>query len=328
MTPIDRAQCIERARRVLRIETAALTEMAARLDDGFVRAVELLLACPGKVVVVGMGKSGLIGAKIAATLASTGTPAFFLHAAEANHGDLGVVHKSDAVIAVSHSGETEEILALLPAFRRLGLPVVAITGHAQSRLAKNADVVLDSGVAEEACPLGLAPTASTTAQLAMGDALAVALLEARDFTAEDFARIHPAGTLGKRLLTRVEDLMRRGADVARVRLDAPSTQVLLEISAKRQGMTVVEDEAGRLQGVVTDGDLRRALQKYGDLSGRVAADLMTTTPKSIVPHALASQAAHLMESHRISCLLVHDPQDPARIVGMLHLHDLMAAGII
>jgi arabinose-5-phosphate isomerase len=317
------ATSLARARRVLRIEAEA-----ARLDDGFARAVDILLRCQGKIVVVGMGKSGLVGAKIAATLASTGTPAFFLHAAEAAHGDLGVVHKADVIVAVSHSGETEEIVGLLPVFRRLGLPIVAITGAPQSRLGRTADVILDSGVTEEACPLGLAPTASTTAQLAMGDALAVALLEARGFTAEDFARIHPAGTLGKRLLTCVEDLMHAGDAVPRVKLNAPATQVLLEMSAKRLGATVVEDDAGALRGVITDGDLRRGLQKFGDLAGRVASDLMTVNPKSVAPDALASRAAHLMETHSISCLLVHDIADPRRIVGMIHVHDLMKAGII
>jgi len=319
---------LERARRVLRIEAEAIERTSQRLDDNFAQAVELLLGCAGKVVVVGMGKSGLIGAKIAATLASTGTPALFLHAAEAAHGDLGVVHKTDAIVVVSHSGETDEIVDLLPAFRRLGLPIVAITGAPYSRLGKTADVVLDSSVTEEACPLGLAPTASTTAQLAMGDALAVALLEARGFTAEDFARIHPAGALGKRLLTRVEDLMHVGDAVARVRLSSPATQVLLEMSAKRLGTTVVEDEDGKAHGVITDGDLRRALQKFGDLSARIAADLMSANPKSVAPDALASRAAHLMEKHSISCLLVHDAGDPTRIVGMIHIHDLMKAGII
>jgi arabinose-5-phosphate isomerase len=318
----------ERAQRVLQIERDAIAAMAARLDEQFDRAVAILLACRGKIVVIGMGKSGLIGAKIAATMASTGSPAVFLHAAEAAHGDLGLVHKSDAALVISNSGETEEILALLPALRRLGAPIVALTGAPESRLAQAADAALDAGVAEEACPLGLAPTASTTAQLALGDALAVALLEQRGFSAEDFARVHPAGKLGKRLLTRVSDLMHGGDALPRVALDRPMMQVLMEMSAKRLGTTVVENAAGELAGVITDGDLRRALQKYGDLSSHTAQEVMTVDPKLVAADALAAHAALLMEQNRVSALLVHDGADRRRIVGIVHLHDLMIAGII
>ncbi|HPQ70938.1 MAG TPA: KpsF/GutQ family sugar-phosphate isomerase [bacterium] len=318
---------MERARRVLKIEADAIMAMAERLDANFEKAVNILLACEGKVVVIGMGKSGLVGNKIAATMASTGTPAFFMHAAEALHGDLGMVHKTDVAIIVSNSGETEEVLALLPALRRQGLPIIALTGGVGSNLARTADAVLDTSVAEEACPLGLAPTASTTAQLAMGDALAVALLEEHGFSQKDFARFHPAGRLGKRLLMRVSDLMHSGDDLPRVQPDTPVMQVLMEMSAKRLGITAVEDEHGALLGVITDGDLRRALQKFSDLSSRTAVELMTSAPKTIHPDALASRAAHVMDKNSISVVLVRD-QETDKIVGMLHLHDLLHAGII
>lgn len=318
----------ERAKRVLQIEAQAIQSMAARLGDSLSRAVDILLSCQGKVVVIGMGKSGLIGAKIAATMASTGTPAFFLHAAEAAHGDLGVVHKSDVTLVISNSGETNEVLSLLPSLRRLGVPIIAMTGASNSHLAQIADVTLDTGVAEEACPLGLAPTASTTAQIAMGDALAVVLLEQRGFSAEDFARVHPAGTLGKRLLTKVSDLMHQGAELPQVGLEQPMTEVLLEMSAKRLGTTIVVDGEGRLAGIITDGDLRRALQKFGDFSTLPARRVMTTTPKKVAADALASRAAHLMEQHLVSVLLVYEGPAEDRIIGVIHLHDLLKAGII
>jgi arabinose-5-phosphate isomerase len=318
----------DRARRVLAVETNALLAMADRLDDNFDRAVEIFLQCHGKVVVIGMGKSGLVGSKIAATMASTGTPAFFLHAAEAAHGDLGMVHKSDAALVISNSGETEETVVLLPVLRRLGVPIVAMTGNVGSRLARAADAVLDTGVSEEACPLGLAPTASTTAQLAMGDAVAVALLEERGFSEEDFARVHPAGSLGKRLLTRVADLMHAGADLPRIAADSAMTQALMVMSEKRLGITVVENSEGRLAGVITDGDLRRALQEKNDFINRLAADVMTTNPKAIRAQALASRAAHLMEKFSVSALVVFEDEDPTRIIGIVHLHDLLKAGII
>lgn len=319
---------LERARKVLQTEIDALAAMMDRLNDSFNKAFAILLGCKGKVVVVGMGKSGLVGAKIAATLASTGTPSFFLHAAEAMHGDLGMVYKNDVALVISNSGETDEILAILPAMRRLGLPIVAMTGNLNSRLAGFADVTLDTHVAEEACPLGLAPTASTTVQMAMGDALAVALLEERGFSEEDFARVHPAGVLGKRLLVKVDELMHAGDEVPRVREDTPMTKVLLEMSAKRLGLTVVEDAHGHALGVISDGDLRRAMQKFGELTAMTAVQIMTTAPKAIPTGMLASRAAFHIETNRISALLVHAPEDPRRIVGVVHIHDLMQAGIV
>lgn len=318
----------KRAVRVLEIEAEAIRAMSARLDEQFERSVEIMLACQGKVIVIGMGKSGLVGRKIAATMASTGTPAFFLHAAEAVHGDLGMANREDVALVISNSGETPETLAVLPALRRRGLPIVAMTGALSSRLAKTADAVLDTAVAEEACPLGLAPTASTTAQLAMGDALAVALLDARGFSEEDFALVHPAGSLGRRLLTRVSDLMHAADEVPRVAATTPMTEVLLEMSTKRLGTTVVEGDDGRLLGVVTDGDLRRALQKHGEIASLTAADVMTLQPKTIHARALATRAAHLMELNSISVVLVHEDDAPEHIIGVLHLHDLLRAGII
>jgi arabinose-5-phosphate isomerase len=319
---------IERAKRVLRIERAAIDAMSDRLDDRFDRAVTLLRQCTGKVVVIGVGKSGLVGAKIAATLASTGTPAFALHAGDAAHGDLGMVHKNDVALVISNSGETEEVLAVLPALRRLGVPIVAMTGVLDSPLGQTSDLVLDTGVAEEACPLGLAPTASTTAQIAMGDALAVALLEERGFSERDFARVHPAGLLGKRLLTRVSDLMHGGEALPRVTPEQAMMDVLIEMSAKRLGATIVEDRDGRLLGIITDGDLRRATQKHGDLARLKAIDVMTTSPKLVDAGALATRAALLMEQHSISVVLVYEPPAQDRIVGVVHLHDLLKAGII
>ncbi|MDP8222466.1 MAG: KpsF/GutQ family sugar-phosphate isomerase [Candidatus Lernaella stagnicola] len=319
---------IDRARRVLQIETDALRATADRIDENFVRAIGILLACDGKVVVIGMGKSGLVGAKIAATFASTGTPSFFLHAAEAAHGDLGMVHKSDVALVLSNSGETDEVIVTLPVLRRLGVPIVAMTGVLESRLAQTADAVLDTGVQKEACKLGLAPTASTTAQVAMGDALAVVMLEERGFTEEDFARFHPAGALGKRLLTRVADLMHSGEALPRVRRDTAMTEVLIEMSGKRLGATVVDDEDGKLVGIVTDGDLRRALQKHGALHTLTAGDVVTPHPKAIRAGALATRAAHVMEQNSISVLLVYESGEPERIIGIVHLHDLLKAGII
>jgi len=318
---------LDTAKRVLEIEIEAIRKVQERLGESFRQAVEILYGCEGKIVVVGMGKSGLVGGKIAATLASTGSPSFFLHAAEAAHGDLGMVYKHDVVLVISNSGETDETLSLLPALRRMGLKIVAITGSTESSLGRVADAVLDTHVEQEACPLGLAPTASTTAQLAMGDALAVTLLERRGFNEADFARVHPAGSLGKRLLIKVSDLMHGGEDVARVKLNSPMTEVLLEMSAKRMGTTTVENEDGQLQGIVTDGDLRRAMQNKMDFSTGTAADLMTTDPKTIPETALASRAAHIMEQNSISCVLVYK-DDPTRVTGMLHLHDLLHAGII
>lgn len=314
-----------RAHRVLDLEAQALAAVRTRLDARFARAVELLLACRGKVVVTGIGKAGLVGRKIAATLASTGTPAVFLHAAEASHGDAGTIARGDALLALSYSGETE-VLGLLPVVRRFGLPVVAITGKADSSLARGADVVLDVSVGDEGCPLGLAPMASTTAMMALGDALAAVLLEERGFTEADFAVLHPGGALGRRLV-RVEDLMHRGADLPVVSEQAPLGAVLVEMTAKRLGMTVVVTAAGELAGIITDGDLRRALERTADVRTLVARDLMTVGPKTIDPAALGAQAWALMERHQITSLLVvaDGSRTPA---GVIHLHDVLRAGVV
>ncbi len=316
---------VEHGRRVLGVEADALAALAARLDARFDAVVQLIASRGGKVVVTGMGKSGHVGRKIAATLASTGTPAFFLHAAEALHGDLGMLERHDLLLAVSNSGETAEILELVPHVKRLGLPLIALTGCAASTLGRTADAVLDVSVAEEACPLGLAPTASTTAAIAMGDALAVALLEHRGFRPEDFAALHPAGTLGRKLL-RVADLMHVGDEVPRVPLASMMTDVLLEMTAKRLGVTAVVDEGGRLVGVVTDGDLRRALSLGESLLSRTVADVMGRRPKTIDAEALAALAVARMERHTITVLFVLDGD--GRLTGVIHLHDLLRAGVV
>ncbi len=313
------------ARRVLEIEARAVREVGERLGESFSRAVDLLLACRGKVVVSGLGKSGIVCRKIAATLASTGTPALFLHAAEGLHGDMGMLAREDVLLAVSNSGRNPELLALLPPARRLGLPVVAICGDPGSTLARGADVVLDAGVSEEACPLGLAPTASTTATLALGDALAVALLERRGFRDEDFASLHPGGVLGRRLM-RVRELMRAGERLPVVREDTPLPEAIREMSAKGLGITSVVDGAGLLVGAVTDGDLRRAIQSHGDLRSLAVRQLMSRGPKTIGADALAEQALALMEEHAISALFVVDPE--GRPEGVLHLQELLRAGVV
>jgi arabinose-5-phosphate isomerase len=298
--------------------------LAERLDERFGRAVELLQACRGRVVVTGIGKSGLVAKKLAATLAATGTPALFLHPVEAVHGDLGMLVRGDVVVALSNSGETDELVALLPSIKRLGVPLVVLTGSPRSRLAQHGDVVLDVSVREEACPLNLTPTASTTAALALGDALAVALLTVRDVRPEDFARLHPGGALGRRLV-RVEELMHRGAAVPRVRTDASLAEVVGEMTAGRFGCTAVVDGEGVLVGIITDGDLRRAVQREaGALPGR-AAGLMTRAPKTVGRTELAAAALALMERHAITQLLVVD--DAGRPDGILHLHDLLRASI-
>ncbi len=314
------------ARRVVAIEGAAVQALAARLDDRFARAVDLLAACEGRVVLTGMGKSGLVARKIAATMASTGTPALYLDPAEAAHGDLGMLARGDVVVALSYSGETEELLSLLPAVKRYGLPLIAMVGNGRSTLAQQSDVWLDVSVAEEACSLNLAPTASTTAALAMGDALAVALLEERGFRAEDFAVLHPSGALGRRLLLRVQDLMHTGGEVPVVPEAAPMKDAILEITSKRLGMTAVVDAQGRLTGILTDGDLRRAMQRFTDIFARSVAECMTRNPKRIEREALAARAVQVMEQHSITALLIVD--GAGRPEGAIHLHDLLKAGVV
>jgi len=311
---------------VLDIEARAVHALLQRLDDGFSEAVDLLYRCKGKVVVSGMGKSGLIGQKIAATMASTGTPSFFLHPAEGLHGDLGMLARRDVTVAISNSGETEEILHLLPYMERMGIPVVAIVGRKGSTLAKNSAVVLDVSVAEEACPMGLAPTASTTVALAMGDALAVALLEKRGFKEQDFAQFHPGGSLGRRLLVKVRDLMHKGQEVPQVKEAVLASEAILEMSAKKLGMTTVVDRAGALLGIITDGDLRRFLQEGGDFSKITAGALASRHPKMIGPDELAAKAVEMMERYAITTLVVAN--SAKGIVGVVHLHDLLKHGIV
>ncbi|MBP6898915.1 MAG: KpsF/GutQ family sugar-phosphate isomerase [Burkholderiaceae bacterium] len=313
------------AARTLTLEAEAVLGVRAALDQRFAQAVMLMLQCRGRVVVTGMGKSGHIGRKIAATLASTGTPALFMHPAEASHGDLGMLAAGDVVLALSNSGESDELNVIVPVIKRLGIPLVAMTGRAGSTLARQADVVLDSGVAQEACPLNLAPTASTTAQLALGDALAVTLLDARGFSPEDFARSHPGGALGRRLLVHVQDLMRTGAALPVVAPDTPLTELLREMSGKGMGFAAIVED-GRALGIFTDGDLRRLIERGQDLRTLRARDLMHGSPRSIAASALAAEAAALMETHQITSVLVVD--DEGRLVGALNTNDLMRAKVI
>jgi len=322
----DLKALLDAGRRTIEIEARAVDLLVERLDDAFARACELVLCATGRVVVTGLGKSGHVGGKIAATLASTGTPSFFLHAAEASHGDLGMIARGDVALAISNSGETPEVLALLPHLRRLGVPVIGFTGAPESSLARDAQVHIDVSVDEEACPHNLAPTASTTATLAMGDALAIALLTARGFTAEDFARSHPGGTLGRRLLLHVSDVMRRGDDLPRVAPDTPLAQGLLEMSRKGMGFTAVVDAANHAAGVFTDGDLRRVLDRQLDLHRTTMAEVMTRSPRTITATALAAEAALLMETHRITGLLVVDAA--GHLDGALNIHDLLRAGVV
>lgn len=320
------SQALATARETLTIEIQSLQALAQRLDDRFVQVAQAMLATPGRVVVMGMGKSGHIGRKIAATLASTGTPAFFVHPAEASHGDLGMVTDKDMVLAISNSGESHELTSLLPALKRQGVRIAGMTGGLTSSLAKHADWVLDTSVEREACPLNLAPTASTTVQLALGDALAAALLEARGFKAEDFALSHPGGALGRKLLTHVRDVMRSGDDVPRVLEQDGFDRLMREISAKNMGASAVVDAAGRVLGIFTDGDLRRRIEDGTDLRAAKAADLMHPQPRTISPDALAADAAQLMERHGITSVLVTDAA--GTLVGMVHIRDLMVAKVI
>jgi arabinose-5-phosphate isomerase len=322
----DATAALELAREVLEIEAAAVAALAARLDERFVAAVRLVLECRGRVVVTGIGKSGHVGRKIASTMASTGTPAFFVHPGEASHGDLGMITHDDVVIALSYSGESDELLTVLPLVKRMGARLIALTGNAKSTLATLADVVLDVQVEKEACPLNLAPTASTTAALALGDALAVALLDARGFGHEDFARSHPGGTLGRRLLTHVRDVMRTGTDIPAVSERATLAEAVLEISKKRMGMTAIVDDAGRLVGIFTDGDLRRSLERGGDIRATPITAVMTRGPRTIRPEALAAEAVELMEVRKSTQLPVVDAA--GLLVGALNIHDLFRAKVL
>jgi arabinose-5-phosphate isomerase len=317
---------IQLGRQALEVEIDGLRAQVPRLGAEFARACRICLDCRGRIVVTGMGKSGHIGGKIAATLASTGTPAFFVHPGEASHGDIGMITRDDAVLALSNSGETDEILTIVPVIKRLGVPLIAFTGNSASALARIAAVHLDIGVPAEACPLNLAPTASTTAALAVGDALAVALLKARGFTEEDFARSHPAGSLGRRLLLHVRDVMRTGADVPRVAPQTTLADGLLEVTRKGLGMTAIVDANGRVLGVFTDGDLRRALDRAADLRSTRMDEVMTRQAKTVRAGMLAAEAVHLMETHRITSLVVVDADDV--VVGALNVHDLLRAGVV
>jgi arabinose-5-phosphate isomerase len=325
-TGFDPAQALALARQTFEIEAAAVLGLAARVGPEFANAVQAMLLCKGRVVVMGMGKSGHIGRKIAATLASTGTPAMFVHPGEASHGDLGMITAADVVLAISNSGESEELTAILPTLRRLQVVLVALTGGVQSALARHADLVLDTSVAQEACPLNLAPTASTTAQLAMGDALAVALLQARGFKPEDFARSHPGGSLGRKLLTLVADVMRHGDAVPAVRPDASLGELMREMSVKGLGASAVTDAQQHVLGIFTDGDLRRLIEKGVDLRAMRAADVMHASPRTLNAGALAVDAVALMEQHRITCVLVLDAA--GRLCGALNTNDLMRAKVI
>ncbi len=324
---MTKEEIIEEGKRVVRVELEAVRALLDRIDESFAEAVELLYRCRGRVVVTGMGKSGIIGRKIAATLASTGTPSFFLHPAEGVHGDLGMLTRQDVVVAISNSGRTKEVLEVIPVVKRLGLKLIAMTGDMGSELAKRADVVLDVSVEREACPLGLAPTSSTTAALVMGDALAMALLKKKGFKREDFAIVHPAGSLGKKLLLRVEDLMHTGSEVPMVLPRTPMKDVVIEISEKRLGMTTVVDEEGRLVGVITDGDLRRLIERMGKaMFDATASEVMTKRPKVIERDALAVRALNEMEKYSITSLVVVDAE--GKVEGVIHLHDLLKSGIV
>jgi arabinose-5-phosphate isomerase len=324
---LDTAAIVRSGRTVIATEAAAIRALEPRIGPEFIEACRLILGCQGRLVVTGMGKSGHIARKIAATLASTGTPSFYVHPGEASHGDLGMILPQDVVLALSNSGETDEVLFILPVIKRQGIPLIAITGNPNSSLADQADVHLDASISSEACPLGLAPTASTTAALVMGDALAIALLEARGFTSEDFARSHPAGSLGRRLLLHISDVMHTGDGIPAVTPNASLTEALMEMTRKHLGMTAVVDADRHLLGVFTDGDLRRALDDDGvDLRNVSVVELMTRGPKTISADKLAIEAAQLMEKHQIHALLVVDANQ--RVVGALNIHDLLRARVV
>ncbi len=326
LTPEDEGKLQQLGRAVIRTEAAAVAALSDRVDDAFVLACRYMLSCQGRIVVLGMGKSGHIGSKIAATLASTGSPAFFVHPGEASHGDLGMITPPDVVLALSNSGETAELLTILPLIKRLGVPLIALTGRPASTLAQAANVHIDVSVAEEACPLGLAPTASTTAALAMGDALAVALLETRGFTAEDFARSHPAGSLGRRLLLLLSDIMHTGEAIPQILLGTPLRGALVEMSRKGLGMTAVVDPEGRVVGIYTDGDLRRTLDRNVDIHTMPVDEVMTQGCITAGPDILAAEALRVMESRKINALLVVD--GARRLIGAINMHDLLRAGVV
>ncbi|MBF0343081.1 MAG: KpsF/GutQ family sugar-phosphate isomerase [Nitrospirae bacterium] len=323
----QRDKTIEVAKGVLRIEADSILALMDRVDEGFLTAIDIISRSRGKVVVTGMGKSGLIGKKIASTLASTGTPAFFMHPAEAGHGDLGMITPEDVIIAISNSGETDEVLMLLPFFKRYNLAIIAMTGKVSSSLSKAASVTIDTSVKEEACPLGIVPTSSTTAAVAMGDAIAVALLVRRGFDKEAFAFFHPSGSLGKRLITRVKDIMHGGDALPYVRPDMPMMQTVLEISSKRLGVAVVVDDDKRLVGIVTDGDLRRGLTKWGrEFYDMDTAAIMTKSPRVIYDDELAAKALSVMQTHSITSLVV--PDENGKVKGLIHIHDMLKSGIV
>lgn len=322
----DIAAIREMALAVIETEAGAVRALAERIDDAFMGACERVLACRGRVVVIGMGKSGHIGSKIAATLASTGTPAFFVHPAEASHGDLGMIQPGDVVLVLSNSGETDEVNAILPPLKRLGVTIIALTGNAGSTLARHADIHIDVGVEEEACPLGLAPTSSTTAQLVMGDALAISLLQSRGFTSDDFARAHPAGQLGKRLLLHIRDVMHSGEDIPSVPDSATISEAIVEMTRKRLGMTAVVGDAGQVIGVYTDGDLRRTMDAGVDLHSTPITEVMTRGGKTIEPGALAAEAVQMMQEFRIQGLLV--VEESGELVGALNFQDMLKAGVV
>ena len=326
-TPLSAAKhALSLAREVLQIEAEAVQALVARVDADFLQALNLILACHGRVIVSGMGKSGHIARKIAATLSSTGTPAYFVHPAEASHGDLGMITADDVFIALSYSGESAELLTIVPILKRQGAKLISLTGNPASNLAREADAHLNGAVAKEACPMGLAPTASTTAALALGDALAVALLDAKGFGKDDFARSHPGGSLGRRLLTHVRDIMHSGAQIPAVPEGATLAEAVLEISRKGLGMTAVVDAANRVLGIYTDGDLRRTLEKRLDFSATPVCEVMSRQPRCVAPDALAAEAVELMERHQISQMLVVDGKQ--QLVGALNMHDLLRAKVI
>jgi arabinose-5-phosphate isomerase len=315
------------AKKVLKTEAEAVYALIEKLNTNFEKAVDIIYSSKGRVVITGMGKSGLVGRKIAATMASTGTPAFFLHPAEASHGDLGMVTSDDVIIAISNSGETEEILGLIPFLKRFNVHIISIAGNPDSTLSRVADVTLDVSVKEEACPFGVVPTASTTAMMAMGDAIAVALLLKREFKEEDFAFFHPRGSIGKKLFIKVKDLMHKGDEIPKVLLETPISETMMEMSSKRLGHTIVLDNEGRIAGVVTDGDLRRGLEKWDKrLFELTAREVMTKNPKTISEEELAAKALSIMESYSITALVVHD--DEGRPIGIIHLHDILRQGIV